>query len=82
MQNNYEYTPLYYKTPCQVRFYDVYDGIWRGGLAYQDKILCGCCGGILNIQDIIDDAKKAAIHFDNVIVELEWIDISDAILGE
>ena len=82
MREEYNYTALYYKTPCQVRFYDVYDGEWRGGIAYQDKIFCGCCGCILSIQDIIDDAKRNKIHFDSAIVELEWIDISDDIKGE
>ena len=82
MQKNYEYTPLYYKTPCQVRFYDAYDGEWRGGIAYQDFIVCGCCGAIMPIEDIIEDAKQCMLHFDKAIVELEWIDISDEIKGE
>jgi hypothetical protein len=81
MNDNYEYTPLYYGTPCQVKFYDTFDGMWRGGIAYRDLIFCGCCGTTLIIQDIVDDATKAGMHWDDAIIELEWLDISDVILG-
>ena len=37
---------------------------------------------MLKIQDIIDDAEKYNIHWDEAIVELEWIDIEEAIRGE
>ena len=82
MQDKYEYTPLYYKTPCQVRFYDANDGLWRGGIALHDCIICGCCGAIMGIEDLIKDAEKFGVHFDDAIIELEWIDVSDEIKGE
>jgi tetrahydromethanopterin S-methyltransferase subunit A len=65
-----------------VRFYDVHDGIWRGGVALNDFIICGCCGAIIDIEDLIKDAVRFGMHFDDVIKELEWIDISDEITGE
>lgn len=82
MNDNYEYTPLYYGTPCQVKFYDTFDGIWRGGIALHGYIICGCCGAQLPIQNVIDDATKAGMHWDDVIIELEWLDISDVILDK
>jgi hypothetical protein len=85
MKGLYEYTPLYYGTPCQVRFVDCGDpkNITKcGGIAYQDFIICGCCGAILKIDDIIKDAEKAGVHWDDAIVELEWINISESITGE
>ena len=81
MTNNYEYTSLYYETPVQVKFYTT-DNEIRGGIAYHDFIICGCCGLIFPIQEIVDDAKKDGIHFDDAIVEMEWVDIEDGILGE
>ena len=81
----YEYTPLYYGTPCQVKFWDCGDPnrpLLSGGIAYHDEIICGCCGTVLSIQDIIDDAKECGIHWDDAIIELEWIDIEEAIRGE
>jgi hypothetical protein len=53
-----------------------------GGIAYHDEIICGCCGAVLSIQEVIDDAVEAGIHWDDAIVELEWIDIEEAIRGE
>ena len=34
------------------------------------------------IDDIIKDAEKYNIHWDDAVVELEWIDIDKAITGE
>lgn len=81
----YEYMPLYYGTPCQVRFVDIGDPnniTTSYGIAYRDEIICGCCGAILSIDEIIKDAEKAGIHWDDAIIELEWIDISENIKGE
>ena len=84
MNNSYEYTPLYYGTPCQVKFVDCGDPdniTLSGGIAYHDFVICGCCGAILSIQEIIDDAVANGYHWDDAIIELEWLDISDEILG-
>ena len=82
MEQKYEYTPLYYGTPCQVRYYDAGCDIYIGGIAFQDQVICGCCGGNRQIQDIIDDAALCGIHWDDAIIELEWVDISGVIQGE
>lgn len=77
--------PLYYETPCQVRFIDCGDPhniTTLGGIAYKDEIICGCCGAILSIDGIIKDAEKVGIHCDDAIVELEWINISESIEGD
>ena len=76
----HDYTPLYYSGPTQVRFYDGMDFV--GGIAYHDYIICGCCGGIFSIQDVIEMAKANGIHFDDAIVELEWTSIEKEIRGE
>ena len=36
----------------------------------------------MKIDDIIKDAEKAGVHWDDAIIELEWIDISESITGE
>ena len=73
----YDYTPLFYSGPTQVRFYDGLDFV--GGIAYHDYIICGCCGGIFQVQDVIDMAKANGIHFDDAIVELGWTNIEKEI---
>lgn len=85
MNNSYEYTPLYYGTPCQVKFVDCGDPdniTLCGGIAYHDFIICGCCGAILSIQEVIDDAVASGYHWDDAIIEMDWIDISQEIVGD
>ena len=81
MEAKYEYTPLYYGTPCQVKFYEDFEKQYRYGIAYHDEIFCGCCGLIYKIENIIGNAERAGIHWDDAIIELEWIDLSDIIKG-
>ena len=79
----YEYEPLYYGTPCQVRFYKAADGLYRGGIAYHDFIICGRCGSVLKIDELVADAGKAGIHWDDAVIEYgDWVDIEEAIRGE
>lgn len=69
----YEYTPLYYHGPTQVKFY--YHKKYFGGIAYQDFIICGSNGDIMNIDEIINEAAADGVHFDDAIVELSWANI-------
>ena len=78
----YEYTPLYYGTPCQVRFWDIDNGEYCGGIAYHDFIICGRTGNILPIHRIVKLAADDGIHWDNAVIELEWLDIGDTILNK
>lgn len=63
--------------PTQVHFFwhDDGDNSIRviGGIAYGNNIICGCCGGIIPLDDenVID-----------VVPYESWIDISESILGE
>lgn len=43
---------LYYDKPTQVKFIS-YDGTIRTGIAYKDEIICACCGGIYEIEDLL-----------------------------
>ena len=64
----------FYPTPTQVRWGEMdVDGQLEVyfGIAYQDKIICACCGGIRFLDD-------EGIY---VFEEFDWIDISDAIEG-
>ena len=80
--NDYQYTPLYYGTPCQVRFYESADGKYRGGIAYHNFIICGCCGATMLIDDVVNDAVALGVHWDDAVIELEWLDIEEAIRGD
>ena len=63
----------YYQTPTQVKFYDSWENRWIGGIAYRDEIICGECGGIMDI----DDLKE------NEIVDFNfWVDVEEMIREE
>ena len=62
-----------YEKPTQVRWFDDVDGIWVGGIAYRDEIICGCCGGILELSEFEDG---------EVFEYEDWIDIEEEIRGD
>ena len=39
------------------------------GFVVQDKVVCGCCGAIMQLEDV------------NILEEYNWVDIQDAIKG-
>ena len=71
----------YFDKPTQVVFADPDNpGDWLTGIAYRDEIICGCCGGVFNIDDVIEMATEDGIHC--AIYEYpEWNDIADEIVG-
>lgn len=64
----------FYEVPTQVKFIEnadiVDDPHWIGGIAYQDYVICGECGGIIDLEDLAD------------IIELPWVDITYEIIGD
>lgn len=66
--------------PKQVKFYDAETDDYMGGIMIDSEtIICGCCGALVDIDEIIEDAAEAGVE---PIIFLEWIPISDAIIGE
>ena len=57
----------YFDEPKQVIFADPdNEGEWLSGIAYKDEIICGCCGGIFEIEDVInsvEDPEKAIFPY-------------------
>ena len=49
-----------------------FNNVFGGILLDDDNIICGCCGGLFKKDDPNVE----------IIEELEWIDISNEILGE
>ena len=66
----------YFETPTQVLFKQDEETMrengaeWFAGIAYQDEIICGCCGGIVEIEEV------------EQIQPLSWVNISEAIAGD
>ena len=64
--------------PTQVAFWDYDGGHWTGGIAYGTEIICGCCGGVIDIDEVYEFAPK---HIDPIKVFGDWVDINAEIIG-
>lgn len=71
----------YFKVPTQVKFWDYEGGHYLGGIAYLDEIICGCCGGILDISEIYEFAPDT-LEEDPIVIYDNWVCISSAICGD
>lgn len=62
--------------PVQVKFYDYYMEEYHFGIAYDDVIICGCCGGAFEISEILEFAPK---DIEPITVYHDWVDLEDSI---
>lgn len=74
----------YYDVPTQVVFYNGGENSQHpefcSGIAYKNEIICGCCGGVVEISEVIEDAKADGIK--TAIYDYsDWCDIREAIAG-
>ena len=68
----------YFDKPTQVAFWD-YDGDhYVGGIAYEDIVICGNCGGIYDLDELYEFAPEGKTP---VLVYDDWVDIGAEILG-
>lgn len=64
--------------PTQVAFWDSDGSHWCGGIAYGTEIICGCCGGLMDLDEIYEFAPEG---IDPIKVYEDWVDINAEILG-
>ena len=70
---------MYYERPTQVVFADPDEpGAWITGIAYRDEIICACCGGVFEVEEVLEFAleEQPAIYEYST-----WNDLSDEIYG-
>ena len=71
----------YFDRPKQVMFADLDNpGRWNVGIAYKDEIICACCGGIFDIDEVYELATEAGIK-QAVYPYEDWCSISEEIYG-
>lgn len=71
---------MFFEVPTQVKFYEAAEEDYIGGIAYKNEIICGCCGLVFEISDVIAEAEEDGIE--EPIIKLPWIDIQSEIIGE
>ena len=65
--------------PTQVVFWDNKENCWCAGIAYGGIIICGCCGGIFEIEEIYECAPEYI--YKPVRPYDDWVDFADTIMG-
>lgn len=64
----------YYETPMQVRWFDSVNNRWIGGIAYKGEVICGCCGGVFELDSFKEDEVEELGGY--------WVNIEEEIRGE
>ena len=72
----------YADRPTQVAFYNVEDKCYDAGIAYGDRIICLCCGGIIPVDELLEEVAEAASWVKKPIIELSWCNLRDECLGD
>lgn len=70
-----------FTVPTQIKFLDEDRDHYIGGIAYKNQIICGCCGGIINIDEYLEYSHPD-VPSSEKIIPLDWIDISNEIKGD
>lgn len=77
----------YFERPVQVVFRDPNQwskNLYLGGIAYRDEIICGCCGSVFEIQDLVDIYTcngAEVIDEEYFRVYEDWVDLNYEIIG-
>lgn len=64
----------YYEVPTQVRWFDSVNKRWIGGIAYKGEVICGCCGGVFELDNFKEDEVEELGGY--------WVNIEEEIRGE
>lgn len=74
---------VWYDVPTQVCFWDLDNQCWVGGIAYQDQLICLCCGGVMDLNEM----KEGYELFEDIpampVREFrKWVSLSDECIGD
>lgn len=66
----------------QCAFWDGEASQWQGGILINPQtIICACCGGSVEVEEIIKLAINEGFDKYPIVVFPEWVDIGEAIYG-
>lgn len=63
--------------PTQVKFYNIDEDNWLNGIAYNMEVICGCCGGVIPLEELYDEEILEREEYPVRILTNNWVDISD-----
>ena len=67
----------WFDVPTQVAYFD--EDHYEAGIAYQDEVICACCGGVTSIEEIIEFAPSGVTP---IVAYKKWVSFRDEIIGE
>ena len=70
---------LDFERPTQVAFWEVEQERYVGGIAYGTEIICGCCGGVVEIAEVYEFAPEGVKP---IVVYENWEAFDDFIIAD
>ena len=67
-----------FDVPTQVMFWDITMDHYTYGIAYKNEIICGCCGGVFEIAEIVDYTPS---ELQPIYPYENWVNLTDEIFG-
>ena len=67
----------WFDAPTQVAYFD--EHVYHSGIAYKDEVICACCGGVTEIDDLIRWAPAGVAP---IVPYKDWVSFRDEIIGE
>ena len=77
----YKKVKRFFGRPTQVAFLDAKNNVFIGGIADDNRIICLKCGGIIKIDEYLDDIEENFPEIAFPIIELNWCNLSNECLG-
>lgn len=71
---------LDFERPTQVAFWEVEQERYVGGIAYGTEIICGCCGGVVEIAEVYEFAPEGVRR--PIVVYEDWEAFDDFIIAD
>lgn len=68
-----------FKRPTQVAFWESEQERYIGGIAYGTEIICGCCGGIVEVEEVYEFAPEGVKP---IIAYEDWEAFDDFIFDD
>lgn len=66
---------MYFDTPTQVLFYNTEEFTHTGGIAFENYVICGCCGSVIMFEEIMERTPEGKAW----LVVMPWLNLSRAI---
>ena len=73
---------IYYRNfdaPTQLAYWDVDGNHYVAGIGYGTEIICGCCGAVIDIDEVYEFAPAEITN--PIIPYEEWMDFTSEIIG-